>query len=456
MSAPILIVDDEPGIRRSLSGALEDEGYRVQTADSGAAALEIVAEGPCELVLLDIWLGGMDGVECLRRIKELAPDLPVVMISGHATVETAVQCTRLGAYDFLEKPLSVDRVLLTIGHALREANLLRKNRELLQDLQQGVSFVAHSALARELVEMIETVAKGTPRVLIQGENGTGKELVARLLHSRSPRAEQPFVEVNCAAIPEDLIESELFGHEKGSFTGASERRFGKFELAHGGTLFLDEVGDMSLRTQAKVLRALEEGRIDRVGGTRSISVDVWVLAATNKDLLTEIEAGRFREDLFYRLNVVPIEVPPLRSRPDDIRALAEHYLDRFSRVRGSKTFAPEALRLLCEYDWPGNVRELRNLMERLALLSSGFVLDEAAVEEALRGGRGLRRRVEPVGRTLREAREEFERAYIARTLTSVGNNVTRAAQVLGLERSNFYRKLRQLGLQSPGGGAAGG
>jgi two-component system nitrogen regulation response regulator NtrX len=446
-----LVIDDEPGIRKSLRGALEDEGYSVVAAPEAADGLERLAAEPVDLVLLDIWLQGTDGVDCLRRIKALYPELPVVMISGHATIETAVQCTRLGAYDFIEKPLSVDRVLLTVEHALREARLMRTNLELLDDLQGGVLFVAHSALTRGLIEMVERVAVGTPRVLIQGENGTGKELIARLLHSRSPRAARPFVEVNCAAIPEELIESELFGHERGSFTGAAERRLGKFELAHGGTLFLDEVGDMSLRTQAKVLRALEEGRVQRVGGERPVPVDVWVLAATNKDLKAEIEAGRFREDLYYRLNVVPIEVPPLRSRPEDIPALVRHYLERLSRGGPVKELTSEGLRLLAEYDWPGNVRELRNLVERLVLLSQGPLLDEQAVEEALRGGRGMRRRADALGRSLREAREEFERDYIARTLASVGNNMTRAAQILGLERSNFYRKMRQLGMQPPGG-----
>jgi two-component system, NtrC family, nitrogen regulation response regulator NtrX len=452
VSARLLVVDDEPGIRRALGGALSDEGYSVRSAASAAEALERLAAEPVDLVMLDIWLEGMDGVECLRRIKATWPELPVVMISGHGTIETAVQCTRLGAYDFLEKPLSIERVLLTVGHALREARLLRKNRELRSELDGGVAFVGTSPKTQSLLELLERVAAGMPRVLIQGENGTGKELVARLLHRKSGRSEAPFVELNCAAIPEELIESELFGHERGSFTGAGERRTGKFELADCGTLFLDEVGDMSLRTQAKVLRALEEGRIQRVGGERPVAVDVWVLAATNKDLGQAIEEGKFREDLFYRLCVVPVEVPPLRERREDVPALVEHYMARFARGR-DRSLSVEATRLLAEYDWPGNVRELRNLLERLALLEPGPVIGEGAVAAALRGGRGGARRDEPSGLPLREAREAFERGYIQRTIEGAGGNMTRAAQLLGLERSNFYRKLRQLGLAPPGAGA---
>src|SRR5665213_2365718 len=371
-SQRILIVDDEPGIRQSLSGVLADEGFEAGVANSGEDCLDALASSTYGVVLLDIWLPGIDGLETLTRIQQIpAPGRPVVvMISGHGTIETAVKATKLGAYDFLEKPLSIDRVLLVIKNALDHRRLRLENENLRESAAGESNIVGDSVPMKALRQQLALMACTNGRVLIFGESGTGKELVAHALHAMSPRALNPFVEVNCAAIPEDMIVSELFGHMKGSFTAAHERKIGKYQKADGGTLFLDEVGDMSLKTQAKVLRSLEEQRFEPVGAETSIQVDVRVVAATNKNLEEEIERGNFREDLFYRLNVIPFHVPPLRERKEDVPVLAAYFLGEFTRAYGRKPkeLTPAAMELLRGHHWPGNVRELRNLIERIVIL----------------------------------------------------------------------------------------
>ncbi len=451
----ILIVDDEPAIQATLRGVLEDEGYRVSAVGSGADALALLADEVPDLVFLDIWMPGIDGLETLAELKRLRPEATVVMISGHATIETAVKATRLGAYDFIEKPLSLEKTLLTVAHALERARLERENVTLRQRLEQRWEIIGQSPEIRSLREQIATAAPTNGRVLIHGENGSGKELVARAIHALSARRDRPFVEVNCAAIPEELIESELFGHEKGAFTGAVARRRGRFELADGGTLFLDEIGDMSLKTQAKVLRALEEQAFERVGGRETVKVDVRVIAASNRDLATLVGRG-FREDLYYRLAVIPIEVPPLRARRDDIPLLMEHFIRIFCAENGKrvKSVASEALAYFLAYDWPGNVRELRNLVERLVIMAPGDVIGiddmpapvrpkEAAPREAASPG------AEGRDRSLREARDNFERAYILTELRTNDWNMTRTAERLGIERSHLYRKIKAYGITAP-------
>ena len=382
----ILIVDDEKAIQTTLRGVLEDEGYRVSAVGSGPEALALVQDEAPDLVFLDIWIAGMDGLEALAELKRLRPESAVVMISGHGTIETAVKATKLGAYDFVEKPLSLEKTLLTAARALEHSRLERENRDLRERLDRGQEIVGKSALIDELRAQIATAAPTNGRVLIHGENGSGKELVARAIHALSARRENPFIEVNCAAIPEELIESELFGHERGAFTGAVARRRGKFELADQGTIFLDEVGDMSLKTQAKVLRVLEEQTFERVGGKETIRVDVRVLAASNQNLREQIAAGRFREDLFYRLSVIPIGVPPLRQRKEDIPLLVEHFIKLFSGENGKrpKTISVEALAYFLSYDWPGNVRELRNMVERLVIMAPHDVIGPEDLPPPLR------------------------------------------------------------------------
>jgi len=445
----LLVVDDEPNIRSSLEGILRDEGYHASSVGSAEEALNRVRQTPPDLVLLDILLPGMDGIAALEEMKRLNPDLPVLMISGHGSIETAVRATKLGAYDFIEKPLSLERVLLAVRHALDQVRLEKENLQLRQSLQKRYEIIGKSAAIREIQQMIHSVAPTNGRVLIRGESGTGKELVARAIHQGSLRKERPFVEVNCAAIPEDLIESELFGHEKGAFTGATARRRGKFELADGGTLFLDEVADMSLRTQAKVLRVLEEQRFERVGGVDAIVVDVRVLAASNKDLEQEIRAGRLREDLYYRLNVVPLYVPPLRERKQDIALLVDHFLSEFSQEYGrrEKKVSGEAMELLANYSWPGNVRELKNLIERLIIMVGSQTISCADIKSSLRpasfteGGDALKED------TLRSAREQFEKEYILEGLRANNWNISRTAEKLGIERSNLHRKLKAYGIR---------
>jgi two-component system nitrogen regulation response regulator NtrX len=444
----ILVVDDEPGIRQSLGGVLEDEGYAVETVESGEACLEALPGSDFELILLDIWLPGVDGLEVLGRIQEIPfGERPVVvMISGHGNIETAVKATKLGAFDFLEKPLSIEKVSVAVKNALAHRGLALENSRLKGDSGARYRIIGESVPMKALRQQMGLMAGTNGRVLIFGESGTGKELVAHAIHALSPRDAEPFVEVNCAAIPEELIESELFGHLKGSFTSAHENKTGKFQKADGGTLFLDEVGDMSLRTQAKVLRVLEEQRFEPVGAAGSVQVDVRVIAATNKNLEEEIERGNFREDLFYRLNVIPFFVPPLRDRREDVPLLADHFLREFTTAYGRKPkeLTPEAYQALADYHWPGNVRELKNLIERIVILNPQVRVDARHIP--IHGSR--RQQDRPLERfgSLQEVREAAEREYILKKLEETGGNVTRTAEVLGLERSNLYRKMKTLGI----------
>jgi two-component system nitrogen regulation response regulator NtrX len=440
----ILIVDDEPAIRSTLRDVLEDEGYRVSAVGGGADALRFFADELPDLTFLDIWMDRMDGLETLAGLKRTRPEAVVVMISGHGTIETAVKATRLGAYDFVEKPLSLEKILVTVNRALEHARLERENASLRASLDQRAEIIGESAAIRALVEQIATAAPTNGRVLIHGENGSGKELVARTIHLRSIRHGRPFVDVNCAAIPEELIESELFGHERGAFTGALARRRGKFELADGGTLFLDEIGDMSLKTQAKVLRSLEEQAFERVGGKDTIKVDVRVIAASNRDLPALIREGRFREDLYYRLNVIPIEVPALRTRKDDIAALVSHFINQFCAENGkhAKTLSSESMGYFLAYDWPGNVRELRNMVERLVIMAPGDVITAEDLPAPLRPKEAAAPAGEARDRSLKDARDNFERSFILAELRTNDWNVTRTADRLGIERSHLYRKLK--------------
>ncbi|HEY6147034.1 MAG TPA: sigma-54 dependent transcriptional regulator [Thermoanaerobaculia bacterium] len=442
----ILVIDDEPAVRETLSEILSDEGYTVTSVSTGEEGLARVLEDRFDLVFLDVWLKDRDGLSILESASDRLARLPVIMISGHANVETAVRAVRLGAYDFLEKPLSLERVLLTAQKAIERRDLLAQVESFRGRNEAEAPLLGDSAPMRRLKEEIAQVARTDARVLITGENGTGKELVAHAIHRLSGRGDAPLVEVNCAAIPEELIESELFGHEKGSFTGASEDRRGKFEEADGATLFLDEVADMSPKTQAKVLRALQEGRFTRVGGTRAISSDARVLSATNKDLPAEIRRGTFREDLYFRLAVVPIEVPPLRDRAEDIPMLAAHFLGEASARFGRrpKALSPAALDALAAHRWPGNVRELKNVIERVVILSSG---DEIGPDDFHFPREGESADGPRPDAPLREARDDFERRYILAALKRYRGNVSRAAEALDLERSNLYRKLKSYGIE---------
>ncbi len=452
----ILIVDDEPNILKVIEDILTDEGYRVRTANTGEEALAEVQRASPDLVILDIWLPGMDGLQALDILKGMVPEIPVIMISGHGNIETAVRAIKMGAYDFIEKPPTIERTLLAVRHGLEQQRLLQENRALRQTLERQYEIVGESPAIQRILQQVDSVAPSHGRVLIRGESGTGKELIARAIHRASLRKEKSFVEVNCAAIPDELIESELFGHEKGSFTGALTSRRGKFELADGGTLFLDEVGDMSLKTQAKVLRVLEEQAFERVGGGETIRVDVRVIAASNKDLEEETRAGRFREDLYYRLNVVPVEVPPLRERREDISLLARHFLKSFCAEYGKKekSLSPDAMELFLQHPWPGNVRELRNVIERLVIMVPGEVIHSFQVDPALQA-RPLREEEAPFApeisraASLREARNRFEREYILMHLRENQGNVTRTAERLKIERSNLHRKLKAFGIGGP-------
>jgi two-component system nitrogen regulation response regulator NtrX len=443
--AKILITDDEESIRTTLAQILGDEGHRTILCETGEEAIAQIARDELDLVLLDLWLPGIDGLSVLERVKNAAPP-PIIVISGHGSVDAAVKATRLGAYDFLEKPLSLERVLLTVNHALAERRLREQVRDLKRQTTLEELLVGESDAMKRLDQQIRSAAPSSSRVLITGENGSGKEIVARTLHRLSLRAEQPFVDVNCAAIPEELIESELFGHRKGAFTGAIDDRKGKFELADGGTLFLDEVGDMSLKTQAKVLRVLQEQTFQRVGGQQTIKVDVRVLAATNKDLSAEIANANFRSDLYYRLNVIPIEVPPLRARGNDVVLLAEHFLLRFAAETGqrAKKLSGGAAAKLKAYHWPGNVRELRNVVERLAILLPSDTIEP---EDVQLGARHETAAGIAANLTLREARELFEKQYILDRLREFAGNVSRTAESLGVERSNLYRKMDAYGIR---------
>ncbi len=457
----VLVVDDEKNIRRMMKMVLEGEGYTVEVLDNAEALLPRLGEGPVDTVLLDVRLPGMDGLTALEKVRAEYPEIQVIMISGHASLNDAVRATKLGAFDFLEKPLDRERVLVSVRNSVERRSLTARIRAL--ELAEGSDepMLGESQAMNDIRTQIAKIAPTGVRVLITGESGTGKELVAREVHKASKRANGPFVKVNCAAIPAELIESELFGHERGAFTGAVQKKRGCFELADGGTLFLDEIGDMSLDAQAKVLRAIQTGEINRVGGESSFMVDVRVVAATNKDLQEEVKAGAFREDLYYRLSVVPVSTPPLRERGDDVLLLLGAYLGRFAREHavGEMVLSPEAEKLLANYSFPGNVRELRNLAERLVILSdspieasdlppsitgSGANAPSGDGGEAQSGVIDLR----TYGNlTLRELREAVERDYIVRKLDETGWNVTRTAELLGIERTNLHKKLKQLGLK---------
>ncbi|MBP9020927.1 MAG: sigma-54-dependent Fis family transcriptional regulator [Syntrophobacterales bacterium] len=454
MYKTILVVDDEESICRSLAGILSDEGYRVLTVGSGEEALKVIEEELPDLVLLDIWLPGIDGIETLKVIKRDYPQMQVVIMSGHGTIETAVKATKLGAFDFLEKPLSLEKMVLVINHALDLVRLEEENRLLKQKFPQDYELTGESRLILELKETISIVAPTNAWILIMGENGTGKELVARAIHKQSKRARKPFIEVNCAAIPEDLIESELFGHEKGAFTGATSAKKGKFDLANEGTLFLDEVADMSLKAQAKILRILQEKKFERVGGTKVIDTDVRVIAATNKDLEKEMEAGRFRQDLYYRLHVIPLTVPPLRERKDDIPLLVQRFLKEFSLKEGveNKAITEEALDRLMQHDWPGNVRELKNIIERLVIMTSDSVIRSEDIPPFIKPTVQdiLEEEILSLD-SFRTARVEFEKRFIARKLKETEGNISRTADLIGLERSNLHRKIKSYGLETKKG-----
>lgn len=450
MFPSILIVDDEPSILQTLGGLLSDEGFEVTTAANGYEALKIIDTESPDLVLLDIWMPGIDGIETLKEIKKGNPTIQVIIITGHGTIETAVNATKLGAYDLIEKPLSIDKVIVAINNALNFRRLEEENKYLRKKALEKNSISGDSPKTRELKKNIAKAAPTDTWILIIGENGTGKELVARTIHHLSSRADQPLIDVSCAAIPEDMIESELFGHEKGVFSETTSKKIGKFELASGGTIFLDEIGDMSLKTQAKILRVLQEQKIQRVGGSRTISVDVRVIAASNKNLEEEIERGRFREDLFYRLNVLPIEVPPLRQRVEDIPVLVDTFLEEFAVLNRSKrkVITPAALAILNKYAWPGNVRELKNLVERLAIMvetdaigsedmPDAYNLD-ACPERDLSGAQFFQ--VDD----LKEAKQAFEKEFISLKLAQHQNNVTKTAESIGVGRSYLHKKIKNL------------
>lgn len=448
MKETILIVDDEESICQSLKAILSDEGYQVLVAGSGEEAVKIVEDEMPQLVLLDIWLPGIDGLETLKAIKKINPQLMVVIMSGHGTIETAVKATKLGAFDFIEKPLSLDKIIILVNNAISLGRLQEENVLLKQKVSHQFELTGTSPAITELKEMISIVAPTNAWILIMGENGTGKELVARSIHHLSLRSHKDIVEVNCAAIPEELIESELFGHEKGAFTGATEKKRGKFDLAHEGTIFLDEVADMSLKAQAKILRILQEKKFERVGGNKLIDMDVRVLAATNKDLEEEMKAGRFRPDLFYRLHVIPLTVPPLRERKEDMKPLVERFIQDFTAKEGVelKTITEEALNLLMKHDWPGNVRELKNIIERLIILTPSDVITAKDIPPL---NVKEEKDSSPVVQTtaadsLKDAKMDFERQFILKKLEENEGNISKTAEAIGLERSNLHKKLKSL------------
>jgi len=453
----ILVVDDERNIRRSLEMILEGEGYKVTCASSGEEAIDLLKETDFQAALLDIFMPGINGIDALQQMKEYRPDLAVIVISGHGTVQDAVRATRFGAYDFLEKPLSREKVLLSVTHAIEAVGLTQENRTLKKRIEGSYEMVGESPALETIQAQIDRVAPSNGRVLILGESGTGKELIARAVHKNSKRASGPFIKVNCAAIPEELIESELFGSDKGAFTGAVKTRDGKFLQADGGTLFLDEIGDMSLSVQAKVLRALEQGEFERVGGSETIKVDVRVLAATNKDLESQVAKGEFREDLFFRLNVVPVTAPPLRDRSDDVPLLVTHFLQQYAEANDfrPKDVAPEAMAMLRDYAWPGNIRELKNMVERLSIMVQDDTIGLADLP-SLEGldilpksdssGTGNLPKISS-GMTLREVREHAEQGYILQALDACSGNVTQAAKTLGIERTNLHKKIKYYELE---------
>jgi two-component system nitrogen regulation response regulator NtrX len=450
MNPSILIVDDEPSILQSLAGLLIDEGFDVRTASNGYEALKTIESESPDLVLLDIWMPGLDGIDTLQEIKKNNPFIQVIIITGHGTIETAVKATKIGAYDLIEKPLSIDKIILAINNALNYRRLEEENRYLRKKMIEKNSISGNSPPIQLLKKQVAVAAPTDTWILIKGENGTGKELMARTIHQLSRRVDQPMITVNCAAIPEELIESELFGHEKGAFPGATVKKRGKFELANGGTIFLDEIGDMSLKTQSKMLRVLEEQKFNRLGGNRTITVDVRVIAATNKELEKEIEEGTFREDLFYRLNVVPIEVPALRSRIEDIPLLVDIFFEEIAKQtqKEKKKMTPGALDLLRYYAWPGNVRELKNLVERLAIMVGKEIIDVGDLPEPYNPAAGLEA---VLGESellaidnLKEAKKVFEREYIQKKLEENKNNITRTAEILGVGRSYLHKKIKEI------------
>jgi len=440
----VLLIDDEESIRTTLADVLRDEGFHVITAPDAESGIESVEDRDPDIVLLDIWLPGMDGLEALKVIKERAPDLPVVMISGHGSVEAAVEATKSGAFDFIEKPLSIDKVALTIEHALELTRLSREYKLLKREMFAAHELIGDSRPIRDLREQIEKIGPTEGWVLITGDNGTGKELVARSIHARSARKDEPFVGVNCAAIPEELIESELFGYEKGAFTGAEGRKPGKFDMANNGAVFLDEIADMSMKTQAKILRILQEQQFERVGGTRPVKVDVRVIAATNKDLEQAMKDGAFREDLYYRLNVIPLHVPSLRERKEDIPLFVDHFIEEFcARSRlPKKSIHKNVMTALKRYAWPGNVRELKNVIERMVILSSG---DEIKVKDLPTSVTSPGGAVEDSPYNiagLKDARAAFEREYLIRKLIENDYNISRTAEQVGMERTTLHRKIK--------------
>ena len=450
MNPSILIVDDEPSILQSLGGLLADEGFEVHTASNGYEALKNIERDSPDLVLLDIWMPGLDGIDTLQEIRKNNPYIQVIIITGHGTIETAVRATKMGAYDLIEKPLSIDKVIVAINNALNFRRLEEENRYLRKKMIEKNSISGNSPPIQQLKKQVAVAAPTDTWILIKGENGTGKELVARTIHQLSRRASQPLITVNCAAIPEELIESELFGHEKGAFPGASMKKRGKFELAHSGTIFLDEIGDMSLRTQSKMLRVLEEQKFNRLGGSRTITVDVRVIAATNKELEKEIESGQFREELYYRLNVVPIEVPALRERMEDIPVLVDIFFEEFAKQtqKKKKKMTPAALELLRRSPWPGNVRELKNLVERLIIMVEKDIIaiddlpdaySSDTTSDLTGNGSGLLS-ID----NLKEAKKEFEREYIQKKLKENKNNISRTAEMIGVGRSYLYKKIKKI------------
>ncbi len=452
----ILVVDDERFILESVTDILEDEGYQVVTAEDGQGCLEFMENRFLpDLVLLDIWMPGMDGIQVLETVKKRWPFVPVIIMSGHGTIETAVQATRLGAFDFIEKPLSIDPLLLTVENALKFSELQEENVLLKEKTGKIREITGKSKKIQELKKQIEIVAPTDAWVLIRGENGTGKELIAQSIHHLSKRNKKPLIDINCAAIPEELIESELFGHERGAFTGANRMKRGKFDLANGGTLFLDEIGDMTLKTQAKILRILQEQKFQRVGGSKTISVDVRIIAATNKDLEKEIKKGAFREDLYFRLNVIPMEVPPLRERKEDIPLLVEEFLKEFSKSK--ITMEKDAVASLMNYEWPGNIRELRNLIERMVILSKGgkITIDDLPHQfSPVRGDSSLKNTAEGFDAScfacpdFRQAKTMFEKIYISNKLREHGGNIKRTAESIGIERRHLHRKIKSLKIET--------
>jgi two-component system nitrogen regulation response regulator NtrX len=442
--AKILIIDDEKHIIKTLSAILQDEGHVVFAGESGSDAFAFLAENEVDLIILDVWLPDADGIDLLERIKKQYNDVAVIMISGHGSIDIAVKSTRMGAFDFIEKPPSMERVITSVNNALEQVRLKRENIKLREGASAEDEMIGCAESVSEIRHIVETAARTNARVFITGDSGTGKELIARAIYQRSQRCNKAFVKVNCAAIPDELIESELFGHEKGAFTGAVSRRIGKFELANGGTLFLDEVCDMSLPAQAKVLRVLQEQQFERVGGNDTITVDVRVISATNIDIRKAIEEGKFREDLYYRLNVIPIEAPLLTERRGDILHLSKYFLDKFSNEHGIgiKKLSEDALELLCSHSWPGNVRELKNIMERLIVMVPGEVIESGDIHKYMESY-DYDDVVAQNYSSLRQAREDFERRFISQALKQHNNNISVTAKNLGIERTNLHRKIRQ-------------